>query len=561
MSFVSDQPIVHVHQTPWLAETSPSFTIVGISVFCILVAAFYCLIGLFLGHRIAEIAVNTVFSFAAVSVALLFLRCVATDPSDKIRSRFRKKKQKGIPRSSSNNNTSSDVGVSKQQQQLNYRYISRRILLRFFKRVDRKILRTCIRRKYLDPWNTMIQIEPLIIPFPLVLLHHDDDSSLTPHPKKDVDEDGDDNNNDDVSFCSLCDLEVNRYSKHCRTCNRCVEGFDQHCRWLNNCIGKKNYTTFILLMMFVLIMLIVEGGAAIAVFVRCFADSNGIQRELSSRHYHKFTRGLLAALSILLVLLTTYSTAALGQLFFFHVLLIRKGISTYDYILAMKEENMSMELESSLEDSSSDDDDDDEEEDITDSPQKPAGWISRITCIQNPEKLAIRIDGDDDSSSILNKKSQFRASIDPWKLINLSREKALTAAEKAGEKLRGQLMPLPLETRSGLHMKSDIDLVVAASKGLGVTPSVAKGMLLNSPRQISSSSPRRRGLTCSPPVLQQQQQQYVNSVPPSPKHGNSRYRSNFDLKLTQFSREADTYISKQVLCSVWKNDGRQSSPR
>ncbi|KAL6500198.1 hypothetical protein OROHE_025564 [Orobanche hederae] len=549
--------IIATRRHGWQRPLHP-LQIVGISVFCILVAAFYCLIGLFLGHRIAEIAVNTVFSFAALSAALLFIRCAATDPSDKIRSRFRKKKKrKGTP--NSNSSSSAAVGVSKQQQQqLNYGYIFRRILLRFFKRVERKILKTCIRRKYLDPWNTRIQIEPLIIPLPLVLLHHDDDSSLTPHPKEDVDDLDD---NDDVSFCSLCDFEVNRYSKHCRTCNRCVEGFDHHCRWLNNCVGKKNYTTFILLMMFVLIMLIVEGGAAIAVFVRCFADSNGIQRELSSRHYHKFPRGLLAALSILLVLLTTYSTAALGQLFFFHVLLIRKGISTYDYILAMKEENMSMELESSLEDSSSSDDDydDDEEDDITDSPQKHAGCISRITCIQNPQKLAIRIDRDDDSSSILNKKRQngFRASIDPWKLINLSREKALTAADKAREKLRGQLKPLPLETRSGPHMKSDIDLVAAASKGLGLTPSVAKGMLLNSPRQISSSSPRRRGLSCSPPVLQQ----HVNSVPPSPKHGNSRYRSDFDLKLTQFSREVDIYISKQALCSVWKNEGRQSSPR
>ncbi|KAG6410016.1 hypothetical protein SASPL_128063 [Salvia splendens] len=295
--------------------------IVGMAVFCFLVAAYYCFLGLFLGNRIAEITIDTLFSFSVLSAVLLFIRCVATDPSDKIRFRFRKKKKKG-----------NGIGLAK----LNYGHILRRILSRFFKRIERKILRTFIRRKYLDPWNTSrFHMEQALIPFPLVL----EDDSLTPNPK-----------DDDVSFCSLCDFEVNKYSKHCRTCNRCVEGFDHHCRWLNNCIGKKNYTTFILLMVFILIMLTIEGGTAVAVFVRCFADSKGIERELIKNYTANFPRGVLASVSVILFLLTSYSTAALGQLLFFHVVLIKKGITTYDYILAMKEENQAMELES-LEDS------------------------------------------------------------------------------------------------------------------------------------------------------------------------------------------------------------------
>ncbi|GKB18925.1 hypothetical protein Tco_0852848 [Tanacetum coccineum] len=46
---------------------------------------------------------------------------------------------------------------------------------------------------------------------------------------------------------------------------------------------------------------------------------------------------------VLLVLLTAYGSAALGQLFFFHVVLIRKGVRTFDYIIARKEENALME--------------------------------------------------------------------------------------------------------------------------------------------------------------------------------------------------------------------------
>ncbi|KAL2535444.1 Protein S-acyltransferase 18 [Forsythia ovata] len=489
--------------------------IVGMSVFCFLVAAFYCFLGIFLGNRATEITLITVFSFAAVSVALLFIRCAAIDPSDKTRFRFRKKKIKG-----------NSIGFPK----LNNWHILGRIFVRFFKRMERRILRTCIRRKYLDPWKSSIQMEPLI-PFLLVVK----DDSIAPDPK-----------DEDVSFCSLCDFEVKKHSKHCRSCNRCVEGFDHHCRWLNNCVGKKNYTAFILLMISVLIMLIVEGGTAIAIFVRCFADKIGIQEELSRRNYVKFPRGILAAISVLLVFVTAYSTAALGQLFFFHLVLIKKGISTYDYILAMKEENESMELES-LEDS---DLSSEEDESIdNDSPKKPP-LISQFICkegrmdqFQKTQKLSIRIDEKPEPSS-LKKKQGFRASIDPWKLINISREKALLAAEKAKERLVKQkemmmesdpMKPLPLELKSGPLMKPD--------KNTSMAPLISKGRLIGSPGQFSS--PRRR-LSTSP------------TIQPSQKH---RYRSDFDLKLTRVSTEMETYISRQVLCSVVRNDGSEASPR
>ncbi|KAM7521365.1 hypothetical protein LguiA_011267 [Lonicera macranthoides] len=500
---------------------------VGMSIYSFLVVAFYCFLGLFLGNRIAEISVIAIFSFSAVSVMFLYIRCTATDPTDK--SRFKRMKRRSKLRGGST--------------KISYGFILGQLVVRFCKRIERKFLRTCIRRKYLDPWTTGPQMEPLL-PFPLVMK----DDAIAPDPKE-----------DDISFCSLCDFEVNKHSKHCRTCNRCVEGFDHHCRWLNNCIGKKNYSTFILLMIFVLLMLLLEGGTAFAIFIRCFTDRHGIEEELRRKLHVEFPRGLLAAISVLLVLMVMYGAAALGQLFFFHLVLIRKGMRTYDYILAMKEENQFMELESlDSSDFSSDESID------SDSPKEPR-FISRFICReegihQKSQRLSIKIDKEPEPST-LTKKQGFRASIDPWKLINMSREKALIAAEKAREKLKKQkamvdhdsLMPLALETKSGPLVNPPLtepDGNMTGMVGSGLTPLISSslGKLPGSPGQFSS--PRRRFST-SPSI----KTGVGFGASPSPKH---RYRSNFDLKLTEVSRELETYISRQVLCSVLK---KVDSPR
>ncbi|XP_010643204.1 probable palmitoyltransferase ZDHHC11 isoform X3 [Fukomys damarensis] len=44
-------------------------------------------------------------------------------------------------------------------------------------------------------------------------------------------------------YCHLCEVTVNEKAKHCSSCNKCVAGFDHHCKWLNNCVGSRNYCT------------------------------------------------------------------------------------------------------------------------------------------------------------------------------------------------------------------------------------------------------------------------------------------------------------------------------
>ncbi|MCD7456815.1 hypothetical protein HAX54_033298 [Datura stramonium] len=110
---------------------------------------------------------------------------------------------------------------------------------------------------------------------------------------------------DGMFYCSLCEVEVFKYSKHCRVCDKCVDQFDHHCRWINNCIGKRNYRKFFTLMVSALLLLMFQ-----------------------------WSTGILAVCTILAMI----ATLPLAQLFFFHILLIKKGISTYDYIIALRDQ-------------------------------------------------------------------------------------------------------------------------------------------------------------------------------------------------------------------------------
>ncbi|KAI3696370.1 hypothetical protein L1987_79384 [Smallanthus sonchifolius] len=98
---------------------------------------------------------------------------------------------------------------------------------------------------------------------------------------------------DGMFYCSLCEVE-----------------------WLNNCVGKKNYRKFFTLMISALLL-------------------------IQLRHcYQAGKQFLIGALcySCVCTILAMIATLPLVQLFFFHILLIKKGISTYDYIIALREQ-------------------------------------------------------------------------------------------------------------------------------------------------------------------------------------------------------------------------------
>ncbi|EDR14204.1 uncharacterized protein LACBIDRAFT_292186 [Laccaria bicolor S238N-H82] len=51
-----------------------------------------------------------------------------------------------------------------------------------------------------------------------------------------------------VKYCPTCKTYRPPRSSHCKMCDNCVDGCDHHCQWVNNCVGRRNYTTFFVLL-------------------------------------------------------------------------------------------------------------------------------------------------------------------------------------------------------------------------------------------------------------------------------------------------------------------------
>ncbi|XP_026404731.1 probable protein S-acyltransferase 22 [Papaver somniferum] len=143
-------------------------------------------------------------------------------------------------------------------------------------------------------------------------------------------------------YCSLCEVEVFKYSKHCRVCDKCVDHFDHHCRWVNNCIGKRNYRQFFTLMVCALLLLILQWSTGILVMISCFLERKQFSTEITSKLGSSFSFLPFIAVVASCTILAMIATLPLVQLFFFHLLIIKKGISTYDYIIALREQEQQL---------------------------------------------------------------------------------------------------------------------------------------------------------------------------------------------------------------------------
>ncbi|PFH51750.1 hypothetical protein AMATHDRAFT_141977 [Amanita thiersii Skay4041] len=59
-----------------------------------------------------------------------------------------------------------------------------------------------------------------------------------------------------VKYCPTCKTYRPPRASHCKMCDNCVDGCDHHCQWVNNCVGRRNYTTFIVLLMSAVLTLV-----------------------------------------------------------------------------------------------------------------------------------------------------------------------------------------------------------------------------------------------------------------------------------------------------------------
>ncbi|XP_042452741.1 probable protein S-acyltransferase 19 isoform X2 [Zingiber officinale] len=262
-----------------------NFQVIAITVFFLLVVAYYAFFAPFLGKDILEYAFVAVYTPLALAVFILYVRCTRINPADPgVMSKF----DDGVEDSPDLQDVDPKANSTTRTQRTSGCCGSCRVVCALFAKED------CRRHEEIEPGG------------------------------------------EDALFCTLCNAEVCKFSKHCRSCDKCVDGFDHHCRWLNNCVGRKNYNSFIALMATSLIWLAIECGVGITVLVLCFVDKKGMETIIKEKLGNGFSRAPFAVVVAICTAVSLLACVPLGELFFFHMILIKKGITTYEYVVAMR---------------------------------------------------------------------------------------------------------------------------------------------------------------------------------------------------------------------------------
>jgi hypothetical protein len=142
----------------------------------------------------------------------------------------------------------------------------------------------------------------------------------------------------EITHCYLCNCDVHISSKHCRFCDKCVVKFDHHCMWLNTCVGQKNYHYFLTVVASVFMLTMESLTLSLALMIESFAISSKFMDRIHHNRFHHFLGSPipLAAVQTLLVISVVFFLALVSlliQLGGFHVVLLYRGMTTYDFII------------------------------------------------------------------------------------------------------------------------------------------------------------------------------------------------------------------------------------
>ncbi|KAJ8564380.1 hypothetical protein K7X08_000840 [Anisodus acutangulus] len=302
-----------------------TFQVVAITVFFLLVVAFYAFFSPFLGGRFWEYASIAAYSPVALLVFVLYVRSTAINPADPgIMSKFDSGRM-------IDTNSKHGLSAKKFDEHSNDAHSSLSASSRSSIAAANSIKKGQQEAGRLDEVVSVTRKSSCckIGGVFCFLFVHEDCRKMDGA----AEEEG---TGEDALFCTLCNAEVRKFSKHCRSCDKCVDGFDHHCRWLNNCVGRKNYVTFISLMTTSLVWLVTEAGVGIAVLVRCFVNKKNFEAEIVDRLGNGFSVAPFATVVAVCTAVSLLACVPLGELFFFHMILIRKGITTYEYVVAMR---------------------------------------------------------------------------------------------------------------------------------------------------------------------------------------------------------------------------------
>ncbi|RUS87015.1 hypothetical protein EGW08_005253 [Elysia chlorotica] len=159
--------------------------------------------------------------------------------------------------------------------------------------------------------------------------------------------------------CALCQVIVGPKSKHCSACNKCVSGFDHHCRWLNNCVGSRNYKCFFVTLIFAILASLTVATVGILIVVAHFTDRDSGEILLSYKDALETNRSAKLAMfgedvedavyltvDLITVILALVAFGFLVHLTQFHVWLMCKKMSTYDFIVMHREKLQARESSS-----------------------------------------------------------------------------------------------------------------------------------------------------------------------------------------------------------------------